>query len=168
MRVADDQKFVIDCEYAGESHELISMAIVPLYGLHGFQIGRFEDPDREFYEVISPFPKQISPWVERNVMPYLMKAGIPRSMFVQKLEEFMLKHQVRELHYDWCDDIAYFNRIMITGPGERIKMSGPALAHHHHPGIEVQSKTAHNALEDARGIAAAIRARFAGLEDVRR
>lgn len=167
MRTADEQKFAVDCEYAGETHELISMAIVPLYGLQGFQIGRFEDPEREFYEVISPLPKS-SPWVERHVLPYLMKSGIPRLMFVQKLEEFLLKHQVRELHYDWCDDIAYFNRFMITGPGKRIKMPGPSLGHFHHPDIEVQSQTAHNALEDARAIAAAIRARFAGLEDVRR
>ena len=168
MRVADDQRFVVDCEYSGETHELISMAIVPLYRLEGFSIGRFEDPDREFYEVIEPLPKNLSPWVQENVVPHLKKPGISKVDFIRKLEEFMLKHSVRELHYDWCDDIAYFNRFMVTGPGKRIRMAGPSLSHIHHPNITVQSATPHNALEDARGIAAAIRARFAGLEDVRR
>ena len=168
MRVADEHRFVVDCEYSSETHELISMAIVPLYRIDGFSIGRYSDPEREFYEVINPLPQHLSSWVQTNVIPYLCKSGISKVDFIRKLEEFLLKHKVRELHYDWCDDIAYFNRLMVTGPGERIAMAGPSLSHIHHPNIVVHSHINHNALEDARAIAAAIRARFAGLEDVRR
>lgn len=166
MKIAPEFQFVVDCEYSSETHELISMAIVPLWpsGSFGWRPDKLLKsaavPEKEFYEVIAPLPNNMSGWVQENVVPYLDKEGIPFAEFQQRLEAFMLKNGVKQLHYDWCDDIAYFCRAMITGPGERIQMPGLALTHTHHPDIETESEVAHNALHDARAIAAAIRQRF--------
>lgn len=155
-------KFVVDCEYSGETNELISMAIVPLWPA-GTSLTEVEVPDREFYEVISPLPRNLSPWVQENVVPHLGKPGIPYGLFQRKLELFLIEHEVHELHYDWCDDIAYFNRAMITGPGERIELPARYLAHIHHAGIEYHSQKGHSALHDARAISVAIRCRLVGV-----
>jgi hypothetical protein len=166
MNISPEFQFVVDCEYSSESHELISMAIVPLWptGSFGWRtekvIAPTEVPEKEFYEVITPLPAGMSEWVQQNVVPYLEKEGVSFATFQERLETFMLKNGVKQLHYDWCDDIAYFNRAMITGPGERIQMAGLALIHIHHPNIETQSQVAHNALHDARAIAAAVRQRY--------
>ncbi|QVD49231.1 hypothetical protein LUCX_161 [Xanthomonas phage vB_XciM_LucasX] len=160
MRIAVERQFVVDCEYNNPTHQLISMAIAPLWPTDGYFFHPQESPDKEFYEVIGPFPSEIDPWVVENVIPHLKKEPISYSLFQKKLGEFLLKHRVQELHYDWCDDIAYFNRALITGPGERLSMPCEFLSHTHHPDIEVASKVAHNALHDARAIAAAIRQRL--------
>lgn len=166
MRAPTSKQFVVDCEYSGETHQLISMAIVPLWPkLDEFgtalKISKpLADEAREFYEVIAPLPRDMSPWVQENVAPHLNKEGIPYEEFQRKLESFLLAQDVWGLHYDWCDDIAYFNRAMITGPGERIKIPHAYLTHTHHPDIEVKSEVAHNALHDARAIAAEIRLRL--------
>jgi hypothetical protein len=131
------------------------------------------DPDREFYEVLSTLPDVMSDWVLENVIPNLGKTGITPRQFQEKLEAFLSQHQVQELHYDWCEDIAYFNRVLVTGPGERLKIpttqkvngkAVAALAHIHHTDIEATSKVAHNALHDARAIALAIRRRLLRVE----
>lgn len=153
MYVPVTRHFVVDCEYSTTTNELISLAIVPLYtpGV---------DPSREFYEVIAPLPEGMSDWVQENVIPHLGKEGIAYEVFQKKLEAFLLENKVQMLHYDWCDDVAYINRVLITGPGERILFPHNFLAHVHHSGIEYASETAHNALEDARAIACAIRERI--------
>ena len=161
MLVQSHRKFVVDCEYSGETNQIISVAIVPLWYDHFSKPGLIvEVPEREFYEVISPLPQGMSEWVKTNVVPHLNKSGISYQQFQEKLAAFFSAHQIEELHYDWCDDIAYINRLMITGPGERIGMGGRFLSHVHHPDIEYTSKTAHNALHDARALAAAIRERI--------
>lgn len=163
MHSSQMTQFVIDCEYNGPTKELISMAIVPLWTQKrslGLGVEAFVEEDREFYEVISILPMDLDPWVKENVIPHLSKPGITFQQFQEKLEAFLLKHNVQELHYDWCDDIAYVNRIFITGPGERIQFPSQALAHIHHTNIEYTSQTAHNALEDARAVAEAIRRRI--------
>lgn len=161
MLVQSHRKFVVDCEYSGETNQIISVAIVPLWYDHFVKPSTIIPvPEREFYEVISPLPQGMSDWVQTNVVPHLNKPGIPYQQFQEKLEAFFVQHQIEELHYDWCDDIAYINRLMITGPGERIQLGGRFLTHTHHPNIEYKSKTAHNALEDARAVAAAIRERI--------
>jgi len=157
------RQFVVDCEYSSETNELISMAIVPLWtGKNTFD--PLPEPEREFYEVIDPLPSQMSDWVQQNVVPHLQKPGISYAEFQQKLQAFLLAQGVQMIHYDWCDDIAYFNRALITGPGERLELSRPYLAHIHHTNIEYDSLTQHNALEDARAMAAAIRRRCNGMD----
>ncbi len=163
MQISQRTKFVIDCEYNGKTHELISMAIVPLWSLKldlADELKPFVEEEREFYEVISPLPSDLEPWVKDNVVPHLNKPGIPFQLFQEKLEAFFRTHHIQEIHYDWCDDIAYLNRALITGPGERIKFPTQALVHVHHTDIEYTSQTAHNALEDARAVASAIRRRI--------
>jgi hypothetical protein len=163
VKTPHDRQFVVDCEYSQPTNQLISMAIVPLW-LPNSQIEAMEVSGKEFYEVISPLPNDLTDWVKVNVIPQLNKTAIPFQYFQEKLESFLLEHRVQELHYDWCEDIAYFNRVMITGPGCRIKIyqgsSSRYLSHVHHPDIEGRSAKPHNALSDARGIAEAIRRRL--------
>lgn len=161
MYVEQSGKYVVDCEFHSLTNEIISIAIVPLWNEPSrYFLKPQEEPEREFYEVISPLPENLTDWVKTNVVPYLNKPGIPYAQLQEKLEAFFVKHRVEELHYDWCNDIAIINRLMITGPGQRIKLGGRFLSHTHHPDIECTSKTAHNALEDARALAAAIRERL--------
>lgn len=167
MRSPNKNEFVVDCEYSSETNELISMAIVPLWipFANGFGGGEaVAQPHREFYEVISPLPPGLSEWVEVNVVPHLNKPGISLEEFQVKLQAFFTEHQIGTIHYDWCDDIAYVNRAMITGPGERIDFPSQMMQHIHHTDIEYASKTAHNALEDARAIAGIIRMRLLGMK----
>ncbi len=156
-------QFVVDCEYSNETFELISIAVVPLWPENGKLVGVDADPSREFYEVVHPLPQGLSSWVQENVVPHLGQTGIALVDLQRRFEAFLKQHCVQELHYDWPEDIAYVNRLMITGPGERLTLPSPFLTHVHHPGIEVCSKTPHNALHDARAIAAALRIRLSGL-----
>lgn len=154
-------KFVVDCEFSTVTNELISMAIVPLWTTGQQPYYKIEaEPDREFYEVISPLPQNLSEWVQVNVVPHLNKPGVTMQQFQEKLEAFFIEHQIEELHYDWCADIAYVNNAMMTGPGQRIKLGGRYLSHIHHPSIPDSPHSSHNALEDARALAATIRERF--------
>lgn len=170
MNAPSERQFVVDCEYSAEDNALISMAIVPLW-LPNNATKAEAWPSLEFYEVVSPLPCRMSDWVKANVVPRLDKMGISFVNFQTRLQAFLIEHQVEELHYDWCEDIAYFNRALVTGPGERLKFPHEArqstleqsLSHVHHPNIESNSRAPHNALEDARAIAEAIRRRIYGL-----
>lgn len=164
LRPNSNQHFVVDCEFESSTHELISMAIVPLWPDAKTIVKPVEDVTREFYEVLHPLPKDISPWVRENVIPHLGKLGISKVDFQRKLQDFLLAHEVSVIHYDWPEDIAYFNRVMITGPGTRIDIPSKMLTHVHHPGIDPVSNVKHNALEDARAIAAELRMRYLGMD----
>lgn len=172
MSVSDRAKFVVDCEYDDLTKTLISMAIVPLWPPVS-DLSYFEQQDQregEFYEVIEPFPQQMSDWVRENVLPKLRKPGIDYRAFQAKLQNFLLTHGVEELHYDWCEDIAYFNRALITGPGERLQLPATVLTkqeglvtklvHVHHTDIVFKGIDPHFALDDARMLAVAIKLRF--------
>lgn len=163
MYVDSDQQFVVDCEYSNETSELISIAVVPLWPHSGRLVGIEVCPDREFYEVVSPLPSKLSPWVQEHVTPKLEKPGISLVDLQRKFEAFLFEHQIQELHYDWVEDIVYVNRLMVTGPGERLQIPCKFLSHIHHPNLNSCSQSAHNALDDARAIAAALRIRLAGL-----
>lgn len=162
MYVDTDRQFVVDCEYSDLTQEPISIAIVPLWPHSGRLVGIDECPAREFYEVISPLPRS-SEWIAKNVVPHLDRVGISRVDLQRKLSTFLFEHDIQELHYDWVEDIAIVNKLMVTGPGERIDLPGKFLTHVHHYELESSSKTPHNALCDARAIAAALRVRLAGL-----
>lgn len=131
-------KLWLDCEFNGWNGQLISMALVAEDG-------------REFYEVL-PCESPVE-WVAENVMPHLGKPAVSQEVFADKLRFFLQRFLDLQIIADWPDDIAYFCKALITGPGERIVT--PPLAFYV---IEVQyeSEVPHNALCDARAIRAAM------------
>lgn len=128
----------IDTEFNGFGGELISMALVG---------------DRlEFYEVVS-MSDPLDPWVEENVTPYLEKAPISVEEFQYKLQDLLsFVEGPLTIHADWPDDIAYFCKALITGPGTAINFWGRLNFVLDRNLSSGKSKIPHNALEDARAI----------------
>ncbi len=130
-------KLYIDTEFNGFGGELISLALV--------------GKDVEFYEVLV-LPDKLDPWVFDNVVPYLNKDHISLSNFQDKLVKFLRPYKDVIIVASWPDDISYFCKCLITGPGERVNCR-------RHINFELnlnlssfESKIPHNALEDAKAI----------------
>lgn len=126
----------IDCEFNGWRGDLISLACVAESG-------------EEFYEVV-PFSHLIlDTWVAENVIPILGKMPVGRNAFCSKLQRYLSQFDKVHIIADWPDDVAYFCRSLVIGPGERIDT--PPIT------FEIvrddaPSEQPHNALADARGI----------------
>ena len=136
-------QLAIDCEYNGMGGELISIALVEC---------RLENRvGGEFYAVLDcPKPQ---PWVEKYVIPVLGMHSVETLPAVQaRLQQFLDQYpEGIELIADWPEDIAYFCRLLITAPGERIDTPQINIGIHRDIDSE-KSKIPHNALEDARAL----------------
>ncbi len=133
----------IDCEFNGKGGELISMALVAEDG-------------REFYEVVQ-IPSNCTPWVFQNVIPILGKKPIGPKAFQAKLRHFLDKYPHPTIIADWPIDIAYFCEWVIVGDYpmcDAPMFKAECMSLPYCP----ESKVPHNALEDARAIAKAVRA----------
>lgn len=126
----------IDCEFNGFNGELISMALV-------------SDNGDEFYEVLEHSEMDITPWVRQNVLPVLVKPAIGKEYFTRKLQDYLSQFDTVHVVADWPEDISYFCKALITGPGIRINTPPLTLEVVR---IDGPSKVPHNALEDARGL----------------
>ena len=137
-------KIYIDCEWTKFDGELISMALVP----HD-STGLFKP---YFYEALPWAPHLCDPWVVDNVLPVIDKEPVEKWAFDSLLSQFFNQFSYNEpIHIiaDWPEDIAWFCRALITGPGMR--MNTPPLLMQI---VRVNSKSEnpHNALADAMGI----------------
>lgn len=128
-------KMWIDTEFNGFEGALISMAIVAEDG-------------NSFYEVLE-LPTVIHPWVQQNVVPILNQEPVSYGMFQEKLFRFLRNYDKIELIADWPDDIKYFCKSIITGPGHCMNLGDMTF---HVKRLEYISRIPHNALEDAIGI----------------
>jgi deoxyhypusine synthase len=132
----------IDCEFNGFGGQLISMALVAEDG-------------NEFYEVV-PLLEEADPWVAKHVMPILNKDAVSPHNFKQKLYRFI--NQYNEIHViaDWPGDIRYFCEELIVGPSimKHTKHTPAKMTMEIIRDINSISRLPHNALEDARAIAA--------------
>ena len=129
----------IDCEWNGYGGQLISMALVGLDG-------------RELY-LATPLREELDPWVADNVMPGLGNPTEVANMlaFSWAIETFLAPYISIEVIADWPEDIEWFCRAMIVGPGERIDT--PVLCMRVDRCLDSDdSAILHNALEDARSI----------------
>jgi hypothetical protein len=141
-------RYFLDTEFNGFGGALISLALVPEYG------------DQEYYAVV-PFEEEPHPWVAQHVLPYLgavppgMTAEpIPRRQAARELALFLADDQEPLIIADWPDDIAYFCKLLVTGPGQMVTTgtlrflfldNGPFST-------AENSLVPHNALHDARAL----------------
>lgn len=131
-------RLYIDTEYNGFCGDLISMALVA------------EDGE-EFYEVVTcDNPVE---WVCDNVMPRLGKEPITSRQFQTKLSKFLNRYDKLHIVADWPEDLKHFCSVLIIGPGLRIE-SPPFTMECCSDLSSDNSELPHNALHDARAIAA--------------
>ncbi len=128
-------RLFLDTEFNSYGGELLSIALVA-------------DDGRYFYEAVEG-TEVANPWVAEHVIPVLRTRPQPRDFVQVLLEQWLAQFDTVHIVADWPEDIAYFSKLLITGPGTRIDT--PPLT------MEVlradaPSAQPHNALADARGI----------------
>lgn len=136
-------KLFIDGEWNSYGGELISMALVPEIGEHFYEVLGCDNPD---------------PWVAENVMTKLYKNQITMSEMQEKLEAYLSQFESVHIVADWPEDIMWFCKVLITGPGTRINTPPLSLEVLR---VDTVSTNPHYALADA----GALRAWWLGLED---
>lgn len=140
-------KFYLDCEFNSFGGELISLALVS------------EDEERRFYEVLPFDHMKLHPWVEKNVIPVLFRK--PRNnliKFRQKLAGFLRDNAVNNeitIVADFPEDIAYFCKALIVGPGNAIDTPNIHFIMDRVNLVNTAdySMVPHNAMEDALALA---------------
>jgi hypothetical protein len=143
-------RYFLDTEFNGFGGALISLALVPEYG------------DQEFYAVV-PLEEEPHPWVSQHVLPYLGSVPpglssdpIPPNQVARDVA-FYLKDDGEPLVVaDWPDDIAYFCRLLVTGPGQMVATGPLRFLFLDNAGFSTaeNSRVPHNALHDARALRA--------------
>lgn len=136
-------KLFIDGEWNSYGGELISLALVPEIGDHFYEVLGCDNPD---------------PWVAENVMTKLYKNRITMPEMQEKLEAYLSQFESVHIVADWPEDIMWFCKVLITGPGTRINTPPLSLEVLR---VDTVSTNPHNALADAD----ALRAWWLGLED---
>lgn len=140
-------RYFLDTEFNGFGGELISLALVPEFG------------DQDFY-VSLPLPDEIHPWVAKNVVPYLrhVPQGVDHELSQRDatlhLEAYLASDRDPMIVADWPDDLAYFCKLLMTGPGQMIDLDGLQLELVNAAGFSAaaNSRIPHNALHDAHAL----------------
>lgn len=104
-------KYYLDTEFNSFNGELLSLALVDQNG-------------RSLY-LRYPEPAIIDPWVLKNVMPVM--DSVPSYITTRHVTPENGPHLIAQFLYggiearivaDWPDDISYFCKALITGPGQ--------------------------------------------------
>lgn len=141
-------RYFLDTEFNGFGGALISLALVPEFG------------DQEYYAVV-PLEEAPLPWVAQHVLPYLgaVPPGltadpITREQVALELASYLLRDDEPMIVADWPDDIAYFCRVLITGPGLMAHTGTLRFLLLDNTGFSTaeNSRVPHNALHDARAL----------------
>lgn len=122
-------------------------------------VGRDPFGPREFYEVVE-WSQPTDPWVQQHVIPVLGKAPITKPEFQYRLELFLNRSSRLEVIADWPEDIKHFCDALIIAPGRRMWHSDTRIkfdVRFNLPSTAISSKVPHNALEDARALARALK-----------
>ena len=138
-------RYFLDTEFNGMGGALISLALVSV------------DGHRELYLSL-PCHNPV-PWVEANVIPVVTCPGaypkvrwdtaIPLNIF-----DFLREDSSPQIVADWPDDIAYFCKALITGPGQMVdiqRISFEIVRVDAYP-TDLPGAIQHNALWDARAL----------------
>lgn len=108
-------RYYLDCEFNGFGGELLSLALVSEKG--------------ESLYLIYPHPAEPVPWVAENVIPILFDT--PHDVENQQVDwddgaraihAFLKDDPVPHIIADWPDDLAYFSKAVMTGPGQMIAL----------------------------------------------
>ncbi len=129
-------RLFIDGEWNSFGGELISLALVAEDG-------------RTFYEVLGCDHPDY--WVAENVMPKLGKPSITFESLQEQLAIFMRQFDFDSVHIiaDWPEDIMWFCKVLITGPGTRLDTPPLTMEVLR---VDTISKNPHNALADAEAL----------------
>ena len=123
----------IDGEWNSYGGELISLALVAEDGQSFYEVLGCNNPD---------------PWVAENVMPKLGKPSITLQELQAQLELFLRQFEFDSVHIiaDWPEDIMWFCKVLITGPGTRLNTPPLTMEVLR---VDTVSQNPHNALADA-------------------
>jgi hypothetical protein len=144
-------RYYIDSEFNGNGGQLLSLALVRQDGA-------------EFYEVLHPHDL-IVPWVREHVVPHFNKEPVARLQVVKKLQKFLRKDPGPHIFIaDWPEDIAHFCSMLLRDHGKRNDPFQFACLLLNLPGFDTAQASAvpHNALEDAKALAAHVEANVRG------
>jgi hypothetical protein len=145
--VQSSVRYFLDTEFNGYLGELISLALVAEDG-------------RELYLMNIDRLENSIDWVRDNVIPVLSVAGADPlcstlEQITHEVEKFLAKDDNPHVIVDWPDDIKYFCEVLITGPGEMIRVPRMnfELARVDAYPSKLEGAVQHNALWDARALA---------------
>ncbi len=124
-------RIFIDGEWNSYGGELISLALV-------------SEDYRTFYEVLGCYKPD--PWVEENVMPKLGKQWVSLPELQENLESFLSQFDSLNIIADWPEDIMWFCKVLVTGPGTRLDTPPLTMQVLR---VDTVSSNPHNALADA-------------------
>jgi hypothetical protein len=126
-------RIFIDGEWNSYGGELISLALVAEDGRSFYKVLGCDNPD---------------PWVAENVMLKLVKPWITFESLQEQLEIFLRQFEFDRVHViaDWPEDIMWFCKVLITGPGTRLDTPPLTMEVLR---VDTVSKNPHNALADA-------------------
>ena len=141
-------RYFLDTEYNGFGGELLSLALVPA------------DGSEEFYVTLE-CDREIEPWVERHVMPFLdmvpegmVSPRLSRRAAAEGLGAWLAHDEAPDIVADWPEDLAQLAMLLVTGPGMMVPV--PPLSLHLIPlggfSTAANSVVPHNALHDARAL----------------
>lgn len=142
-------RYFLDTEFNGLGGELISLALCP------------ETEAPELYIATKCF----SPidWVRENVVPIVdISRAHPRwiaeSDFGWRIAQYLECDSDPVIVADWPDDISYFCRALIVGPGQMVALPGVKfeIARIDAYPTELEGAVQHNAMWDARALRQAL------------
>jgi hypothetical protein len=123
----------IDCEFNEYGGDLISMGMIAENG-------------KEFYRALE-LKRVPGEWVKEHVLPHVGPWVYPDE-FAMDLQRYLLFFDACHIIADWPEDIAWFCRMLVTGPGKRI--GTPPLTFEIDRRLDSNnSRVPHHALEDA-------------------
>ena len=127
-------RIFIDGEWNSYGGDLISLALVAEDGRSFYEVLGCENPDQ---------------WVAENVMPKLAKPWIVLQSLQEQLENFLSQFDTVHIIADWPEDIMWFCKVLITGPGTRLDTPPLTMQILR---VDTVSKNPHNALADAQAL----------------
>lgn len=113
-------RYFLDCEFNEFGGDLLSMAIVR------------DDGDMLYLRY--PKPEKLGPWVAENVWP-IMDAVPPGTEIIRVdqrsgadcIARYFAGDERPDIVTDWPDDVAYFCKALIVGPGQMVAIPGVSL-----------------------------------------
>jgi hypothetical protein len=138
-------RYFLDCEFNGMGGNLISLALVS------------ENGNNELYLAL-PCQRPIR-WIAENVIPIVKCVGAKPIACVSSdianiIEDFFMGDPCPVIVADWPDDISYFCKCLMIGPGQMIDFDSlkfEVIRVDSYP-TDLPGAIQHNALWDARAL----------------